>query len=122
MLGATVVQATYKSYLDYMKKDESVLMRNVYSARTSLHSERVDSPSHQHQFVPLCQAMRNGTVVKFHVGKTDMPLLQLQVVYHQTAIFCMQDFYVHIPEHTRSIFRGCSQQPEGLKRPHFDVR
>ena len=29
---------------------------------------------------------------------------------------------IHIPEHTRSIFRGCSQQPEGVKMPLFDVR
>ena len=34
----------------------------------------------------------------------------------------LSDAGVHIPEHTRSIFRGCSQQPKGLKRPLFDVR
>ena len=31
-------------------------------------------------------------------------------------------YKLHIPEHTRSIFRGCSQQPKGLKRLLFDVR
>ena len=33
--------------------------------------------------------------------------------------FCVKNIWeiinLHIPEHTRSVFRGCSQQPEGLK-------
>lgn len=62
--------------------------------RASLHLERIDSLCHQYQFLPLGQAVRGRIIViQPHVWQADAALLQLQVVYHQTAILRMQNLH-----------------------------
>ena len=57
---------------------------------TSPHTLSTDSMGHQHQFLPLGEAVWRGIVIiEPHVGQADASFLKLQVVYHQAAILRM---------------------------------
>ena len=51
-----------------------------------------------------------GIFIIFHMKRSSFRSSLLQIV----KLFCSKKILIplHIPEHTRSVFRGCSQQPE----------
>ena len=69
--------------------------------------------------------MRNTMSLPFLIfscNRTFMELKYPPYKYAQQFVGCNRTFmelkstiHLHIPEHTRSVFRDCSQQPEGLK-------
>ena len=106
-------------------------LKDYMESFANLHAARVKGHKAPHKAILLLSIIDliESKIIRYpQIELSDELVSKFNVVWNrylgESSIFSrdITKPYLHIPAHTRSEFRGCSQQPKGPTMPLFDIR